>query len=110
MDLLSRRPKQQTKVSTTLSSDFTSNFVDLGVHHWHHQLYCLSDQGQVGEVDGSDVGAEGLKQAVIAWSNSYYVVYALVMTVAFTMLLTIPEPNASHAFLHWRPESEMADR
>jgi len=66
---------------------------------------------------GNDVGAEGLKGAVIGWANAYYVGYALMMTIAFGLLVVEPTPRSSKSFadctaaelVHWRPQSPLAD-
>ena len=74
-----------------------------------HALY------RAGGTIGSDSQAEGFKGAVLLWSGAYYVAYALMMTIAFALLVVIPEPrdlqlHAGHArWLHIRPTSDTAD-
>ena len=80
------------------------------IHGQHHEMF-TSFSGQ-----GEDSGAAGLKNATIGWANGYYVTFALMMTVAFTALLSTPNPVA-HAtnvstfdeYLHWRPDSAALD-
>ena len=74
-----------------------------------HALY------RAGGTIGSDSQAEGFKGAVLLWSGAYYVAYALMMTIAFALLVVIPEPrdlnrHAGHArWLHLRPTSDTFD-
>ena len=77
-----------------------------------HEMYCHSGDR------GNDIQAEGLKQSVISWSGAYYVAYALMMTIAFAMLVECPEPrdqstDASRSptfrVIHYRPVSEGLD-
>jgi len=44
-----------------------------------------------GKQTGSDVGRQGFKDGILLWSSAYYVAFALLMTVAFAMLLVPPE-------------------
>ena len=79
--------------------------------NYMHNLYAHSGD------KGDDIQAEGFKTSVIQWSSSYYVAYALMMTISFAMLVETPDPRQFHEagrthiywLLHWRPESEVVD-
>jgi hypothetical protein len=64
-----------------------------------------------------DIGSK-MKDAITQWSGSYYVAYALIMTIGFAMLFVNPIPRAHPSLeesrqlrsrLHWRPESDDLD-
>lgn len=81
------------------------------VHGCHHELFAKFSG--VGE----DSGATGLKNAVVGWSNGYYVAFALMMTVAFALLVIVPDPRdivtsselTVEQIIHWRPHSGSID-
>lgn len=64
---------------------------------------------------GGDIQAEGFKGAVLMWSGAYYVAYALMMTIAFALLVVIPEPrnliehSGGARLMHYRPDNETFD-
>jgi len=59
--------------------------------------------------------SEGFKLAVIQWSSAYGVAYSLMLTIAFSMLVTKPlppgpiDPNAPFLSKDWRFPSERLD-
>ena len=80
----------------------------LGAVHMQYKLY--------GGEQGGDVGAEGFKNATLGWSSTYYVAFALMMTIAFALLVVVPEPRDREleatrvsAIVHYRPGSDVLD-
>lgn len=80
---------------------------------WLHMMHFAY---ATGKQTGSDVGCQGFKDGILLWSGAYYVAFALLMTVAFAMLLIPPEvrqldENNSDfkQYAYYRFESDVVD-
>ena len=65
---------------------------------------------------GVDAGQDGLKQGILGWSSGYYVAYCLIMTIAFALVIDLPEPSdhvgvpeTVNEYIKWRPTSDAVD-
>ena len=109
--LLNEVPEELQRIALQQTSgeihDTSRGFSILNIMH---ALYSYS--GKL----GNDIQAEGFKSSVILWSGAYYVAYALMMTIAFAMLVETPEPRVNppdkpwaYMLIHFRPQSDVAD-
>ena len=105
-------PKELQKINLKLPSG--------QIHDREGEVFSILNKMHMAYAQSGDVGqdaqAEGFKQSVVAWSSSYYVAYALMMTIAFAMLTLAPEPRfvsperpIVFRVLHFRPESDVLD-